>query len=300
MPALQATHGLAQDQKRAMSQARSTQDDMNHGKTILATQDSGGEAKYVIYVYNLLNRPHTVSQPPLFPAFQIPACSPGEKFAYTVLPAFVKLAFIKPGSTELYYETQDGRKAATSLLNPASFPGTRWENQQGDWNSGPENDQTGNNLNAYGVFWSLTRPDETERLAQEMAIFRERAGRTMDELIRQAELFAAANDLKSISPLMHFAMDYKNKQAPWHMASHHMVACPLCGEPVREGIAYHRNSFGDKCIIDRERCIASGILKLRVTEEVNNEDEDDAVPVDAAPAPKAKSKTKRSKAPVAD
>ncbi len=56
MGSIPVTHTMAQDQRRAMTQARATQDQQNHGATTIETQDVGKEAGYVIYVYNILDR----------------------------------------------------------------------------------------------------------------------------------------------------------------------------------------------------------------------------------------------------
>jgi hypothetical protein len=141
---------MAQDQRRAKQQAKATQDGANHGATMIETQDIGKEAGYVIYVYNILDREHKVEQPPIFPGVIIPACKPNQKVSFTMLPAYVKEPYFKPGTTEMYYKNVDGRKAAMSLLNPSAFPGTVWEAQVQKWDSG---DQYGNNLNAFGVWW---------------------------------------------------------------------------------------------------------------------------------------------------
>jgi len=244
------THTMAQDQRLAQAKGRAMTHEQSHGKTTIETQDTGREAGYVIYVYNILEREYTVSQPPLFPGFIIPARQHGEKFSVTFLPAFVKETYLKPGSTEYYYKTIDGRKCATSLLNPSAFPGTNWNSQIQKWDN---MEQQGNNLNALGVWWSLIRPDETEKLEKEIKIFKKIVDTTMDALVRRGEELSAADDLRNITPLMHFAMDYQGKQAKWHMASAHMMSCPNCGELVKEGIAYHKNDFGEKCIIDAER-----------------------------------------------
>lgn len=254
MGSIPVTATMAQDQRRAMQQGKATQDAANHGTTTLDAQDITKEAGYVIYVYNILDREYIVQQPPLFPGFTIPACPKGQRFSYTLLPAFVKEPYLKPGSTEFYFKNIDGRKCATSLLNPSAYPGTKWESQIQKWDSP---DQFGNNLNHLGVFWSLVKPDETEKLDAQIKTFRGIVSRTMNELVKRGEELNAAQDLRSITPLMHFAMDYLGKQAPWHMTSHHMITCPNCGDPVKEGISYHRNSFGDKCIIDRDRYEAS-------------------------------------------
>lgn len=235
------------------------------GTTVLETQDEGREAGYLIYLYNIFDKEHLIQQPPLFPGFFIPGCPKGKDFVYTLLPPFVKEAYNKVGTTEYFYKKVDGRKAAMSLVNPNAFPGTEWKNQVYNWDS----DETAivgsaNNLNLYGVWWSLTRPDETEKLKGEIKIFRDRLNKTMTSLIKMAEAAAASGDLKSITPIMHDAMDYLGKQAHWHMPTHHMINCPNCGEPVQEGIAYHRNSMGERCVIDIERYKAHLIRQREV------------------------------------
>jgi hypothetical protein len=223
----------------------------SNGPVILNASDSGAEAGYMVYVYNVLNLPHSVEQPPLFPHFNIPACPEGERFAVTFLPAFVNERYEKAGSlpVEFYYKKIDGRRCATSLLNPSAFPGTDFESQLKDWRS---IDQTGNNLNVFGVFWSLTPPDSPE-LEKELKLFRDRAQKTMADLIRQGEQLAAAGQLNQITPLMHFAMDYTKRSAAWHMSHKPMIDCPNCGEAITANLIYHKNQFGEKCIIDPER-----------------------------------------------
>lgn len=287
------TATLAQDQKRAMSQAREMTYNENHGATTLVTQDRVQEPDYLIYVYNILEQEHIVRQPPLFATFHIPACKKGEKFAYTVLPAFVNEVYQKAGTTELTYKSIDGRKAATSLLNPGAFPGIKWEGQVYDWKT---DDQTGNNLNKYGCFWSLTRPDEKEKLEAEIKIFREIVRGTMEELIKEAETKYESGERKLITPRMHFAMDYLGKQAPWHMSMKHMISCPNCGDSIQEGIAYHKNAFGEKCIVDMERYLKSVVQTRPARQVASEEDMEVAIPAAAAAqvatAKKAKSKKK--------
>ena len=286
--AIPVTHALAQDQRSAMRKAREMQDQENHGATTLITQDRTSEPNYMIYVYNILALEHIIEQPPLFPRFHIHPCEKGQKFSFTVLPAFVNEVYQRAGTTEISYKQVDGRKCATSLLNPAAFPGIRWEGQLTNWDT---DDQYGNNLNALGVFWSLTRPDEKEKLEEEIKLFRERATQTMNEYVRRAEELHAAGELKLISPRMHFAMDYLGKSAVWHMSLKHMITCPNCGESVQEGIAYHRNAFGEKCIIDMEKYLKSVVVERPRRVIAEEEDTDAEVPVATAPKKKAARKT---------
>jgi cell division septation protein DedD len=249
---LPITAVMARDQSRGRAAGMAQQEMANKGENLLETQDQVREPGYVIYVYNILDLPHHVQQTG-FNLF-IPPCSKGQRFSYTTLPAFTREMYLKPGSTEYMYKMIDGRRAANSLMNPSSYPGKDWDTQL---NTRDADDQQGNNLNKYGCFWSLVKPTELDKLEPQLKAFRDRAMKTMEELVKAGEQFAAAGDLKSISPLMHFAMDYLGKQAPWHMSAHHMITCPNCGDPVREGISYHRNAFGEKCIIDRERYMQS-------------------------------------------
>lgn len=248
---------------REMGAGTGLKDATGPNVAVLQAQDQGREAGYVIYVYNILNREYTVVAPPKFPAFKIPACPKGEPFSFTVLPAFTKEVFRRPETDEFYYRQVDGRKDATTLLNSNAFPGTDWASQLANWNS-EETAITGNNnnLNSFGVFWSMTAPDETEKLTEEIKLFRDYATRTMNGLVKQAELLAAQGKLHEITPNMHFAMDYLGKQAAWHMTTDHMISCPNCGDIIKDGIAYHKNSWGEKCVLDWRRVVKLGAAKL--------------------------------------
>lgn len=258
-------YGIVSDSERGPRAARSMEREQNIPKGAkLETSDERPGALGKIYIYNLLELDHIVEQPPVFPRFVIPGCAKGERFAVTTIAAFIKERYERPGSTDYYYKEIDGRKYATCLLNPAAYPGTIWKAQIQDWRS---TDQFGNNLNAIGVFWSMHGPNEPE-LEEEIRIMKGVLGKTMNSLVRKAEqLFNSKKEIE-ITPLMHFAMDYLHKQAPWHLQSDRMVDCPTCGEPVKEGIAYHRNSFGEKCPVDYEKCRELGIIpKLGLAEE---------------------------------
>jgi len=270
-----ANASIKPDQRKAMTASRGMQNDQN-GQLTMEAQDEGPDPGYVIYLYNILELPHLVQQPPTFPGLNIPPCPKGQKYAVTMLPPFTKLPFNRPGTTEMYYKKEDGRKAATSLLNPSAFPGTNWKSQLADWpNAGME----GVNLNKLGCFWSLTRPDEVEQLDEEIKQFREVATKEMVRLKDEAMRLAMnPKTVGDISPMHHFAMDYLNLSAPWHMTSHHMVPCPNCGETVREGIFYHKNVFGDKCIIDMARYKAS-IAPVEKPRDEDETEEEVAVPV---------------------
>ncbi len=271
-PVVPVSHGFAPNQARAVREAQAMQNNENQQGITLEVSDDGVMPQYVIYIYNILELQHVREMPPNFSRFVIPPCAKGEKVSYTQLPAFVRNKFNKFASFEYYYKREDGRKSAGQLLNPGSFPSIDWERQL--YQNNPDvNDQQGNNLNNFGCWWSLTKPDDP-KLDQEIATFTARARQTLNELIRTANMLEASVDAQGrsrkseISPMMHFAADYLHVRANWHTTHEHMVGCPTCGEPITAGVAYHRNSFGDRCIVDKARCEALGIGVVRELREV--------------------------------
>jgi hypothetical protein len=249
-PVLPVTHGIVEDSMIAGQMAAAKMNENNVRGTTLQAGDDTPDTGELVHIYNILDREWVVNQPPAFPAFKVPACPKGQKFSVTSIPRFIKERYEVPGSVQYYFKRVDGRKYATSLLNPAAFPGTRWEAQLQVWKT---TDQFGNNLNAWGVFWSLTKPD-SPALEAELMQFKARVRSTMESLVKQGEAFAAAQQESQITPNMHFAMDYLRRQAKWHMQTEFLVDCPTCGEPVKEGIAYHRNSMNFLCPVDLVKC----------------------------------------------
>lgn len=231
--------------------------------TSLKTQDTIS-SRPPLFIYNICALSHTRNQPPEFVAFTVDACPKGEPFSCKIFPGVVKERYQRPGTSEFRYEEVDGRKYATSLLNPDCFPGTDWEAQLIEGTTG-NNDMTGMNMNALGVVW-LEWPPDDPRTAKALARVRERVDRTMDALVKEGERLHAEGRPGQISAMMHFAMEYFGLSAAWHMSHRHKIECPNCGDMILEGIAYHRNASGDICIIDRERYEQSVIPSTKQTE----------------------------------
>jgi hypothetical protein len=212
----------------------------------------------LIYVYNTVDIEHIVEQPPQFPRFIIPACPRDKKFTYNILPRWVNERHEVIERNEWNYKRVDGRKYATSLLNPSVHPSAPFEAQF----TQPKvhGDQTGNDLNGFGCFWSLTKPDDP-KLMTEIANIKKRVMVKAREIVKEAEALAAAGHLHLITPRQHFFMDYLGLQSRWHMPLDHMVACPNCGDNIKDDLAYHKNQFGEKCIIDWKRAYEAGAVK---------------------------------------
>src|SRR5262245_31178107 len=86
----------------------------------LDTQDNPS-TRPPIFIYNICELSHVRNQPPEFPAFAVEPCPKGEKFSVKIFPGIVKERYCKPGTSEYYYRDVDGRKYATSLLNPDCY-----------------------------------------------------------------------------------------------------------------------------------------------------------------------------------
>jgi len=283
---------------KAINDSRAMQEAANSKATILVAQEHGNDPGRKIYLYNICagwDFP-PVYQPPTFPRFEIQKCERGQKIAFKLLPPFVNDPIEHPGAvegtTEITYRRRPGSEAANSLVNPDSHPRNPFEAQFRDIEKFGNRDQTGNNLNAFGVWWSFTAPDDP-LLEEEIKRMRTRLDGTMRGLIDAGNMLNAQNDRKAITPLMHFAMEYFNLEADWHKSHQHRVLCPNCGDSVPEGIIYHRNSFGDRCIIDKERYLES-VAEKHPTQQLASEEENEDEQIPAAPAPKNKKARKAS------
>ena len=305
------------------------QDGANKRNTVFVSQ-VGRAADHFIFLYNILadyDFP-PVQQPPTFPNFKIPKCPKGEKFAYTVLPAQVNNPIerngAEEGTTEITYFVADGREAANSLCNPDAHPKNPFEAQFRDISKMGNGDQLGNNLNEKGIFWSLTSPyiDEAgnqrplpgddpkvlneliqegklfynEKLDEEIAAMRKRVDKVMRTLVDAGNTLNAANKRAEIAPDHHFAMEYFNLEAEWHRSHEHRIACPNCGDPIREKIAYHKNQFNMLCVVDWQAAYEAGVVKKEDVPESKRwwQEEEEPVGVGAASvAPKTKRERKQ-------
>lgn len=257
---------------KAIDKGRAMEANENNRGTRLQAQ-YGRRVDKFIFLYNILagwDFP-AVTQPPTFPMFKIPEIPKGEDFSFTLLPEMVNEIYAKPGTDEILYITRPGTEAANSLVNPDQHPGNPFEAQFRDISKFGNRDMGGTNLNDLGVWWSWTEPDDA-KLVEEINRMRKRVDGTMRALIKEANhLNVTKGGPEQITPLHHFAMDYFHLQSIWHSSMEHLVPCPNCAQPVRQGIAYHKNEFGDRCIIDRDRYEAAIELARPKRREVPRE-----------------------------
>ena len=146
-----------------------------------------------------------------------------------------------------------GEKVAQSICNPNNHS----LNQDA---VPPEQSITGYgvDLNAQGVFWSRNNPPTEEEISKAEA----RRERYYQGLLERARTLEISNP-KELEGLInqdyHMAANFFNVETSWHKKMVKFEECPNCGEQVKPGVAYHKNSLGLLCIIDKKRAKDAGI-----------------------------------------
>lgn len=208
---------------------------------------------YFIYMFNVGAKSHEVCRPPQMPRVQIPGIKPGEKFRMAFkIPNTVNQMWADPDNGSPRIHGEHGERVAMDMINPNNL----------GIDQDAEIDQSkvlsaGNDLSKYGVFWSRNEvPTELELTAA-----RKRMEKFYRELLRRADQLATNGKRDEITDDMHMAADYFQYQAAWHVQVEVPLACPQCGENIKQGVAYHKNSMDVICVIDWKRTVASGAKK---------------------------------------
>jgi len=191
-----------------------------------------------IYIYNTANLYHNVQRPPNHPRLYIKACPPGEPWVLVgqIQHPFTEVDYDQNGN-KIVNDNLDGFKEATRMLNPLNW-GT-------DQNVDTDVSELGaasygQNLNSYGVFWSVNYPPTD----QELAAARARVEKTfLRELATLTEI--EAKDPKGVfervNRISHAAAEMFPEDRTWHRTnlkektSFGKLPCPACGEPINKG-----------------------------------------------------------------
>lgn len=212
---------------------------------------------YYLYVFNIAPRSFQVRRPPSFPLVTLAKCAVGKPYELVArVPSTVNEKWIDADSGEPRYKGITGERFATDLLNPANLGIDIWQeitDENESWI-----DHGTDDLTRRGVFWTRNQVPSEEELAQAKS----RMERHYRTLIAQAEdLSHDPKRIKEIGREHHAAADYFGLKATWHVIAEAPSFCPNCGEPIKAGLPYHRNSFGDKCVLDWKRTVAAGAAK---------------------------------------
>lgn len=211
---------------------------------------------YFLYIYTVAKKRHSrdayfpVRKPPLYPCLIFPKCEKDEPFRLLAkIPNIVNHRWTDDQG-EMRNTAFPGERVATDICNPLNLTTDIWQEVSDDraWLDGGGTDD----LTRRGVFWSRYDPPRPEELARA----RERMERHYRSCITVAEEMHARNEDRWIPPECHEAADHFAMDTPWHRRARADATCPNCGEPIRDGIAFHRGPFG-LCVIDRQRTVAA-------------------------------------------
>lgn len=246
-----------------MPQSRSMAD---HANALDPTFDPNAfrKAEYYVFIHTVSDRQFTVCQPPLIPRIIFPARKKGERVSLVGrIPHPFNQLDREGGVGELMTRAHVGERVAMSLINP--------NNPSLDQDAiPPEKSVTGVgvNLSSQGVFWSRNEKAAEEEIKKAEA----RKSRYYQALLTKAKTLEHVNP-KELEFILnqdyHMAADFFHVTTPWHQKFQHFEDCPTCGEQVKPGVAYHRNSFGLLCIIDAARAAKAGITPAMVAASVS-------------------------------
>jgi len=228
------------------------------------------EPRRMIYIHTVAKRSTPFLTRTLFPKLKLVACEAGERYVSCAAfgdPIPQASPDQERGGTRI--DEHDGWRAAIDLLNPANLT---YNPFSGDANPDFFANRNGQNLIAEGFWPSLHEvpPEEEIRAAEQ---HRDKHYRY---LTREATRLAAIstkdlNEFLQSYPDTHIAMDALGMQAPWHTLSIVTASCPNCGDPVKQGIAFHQSSAGILCIIDPARALKAGAINKERFVELTDE-----------------------------
>lgn len=153
-----------------------------------------------------------------------------------------------------------GWRAAIDLLNPNN-PSTDPYAQLGP--NAAAYYSTGENVNLikYGLFPSLNDPPTEAELLRAEKCRDDAYAALVDEAFQeQASNPQGFRAWLRAHPDINIAMDALGVEADWMNKVEMKVACPNCGERIRQGVAFHVSN-GKDCIVDWKKAYEAGRVK---------------------------------------
>lgn len=210
------------------------------------------KVEYFVHMYNVGERPHRLTNGLIKNAL-IPGVKQGEKFIKCFsLPNIVNQVWQDPDTGQLRTYGEDGRRVMMDLINPANMGIDQ------DFELPPDQIVSqGSNLAVWGLFWSLNDPPSQEELKKATAKMEKHYRR----LIAEADAFDRAGKRGEILEIHYIAASYFHYKGSWNTIVEVPVECPLCGGPMKKGVAVHIGAEGCGGVIDWDRAISSGLKK---------------------------------------
>jgi hypothetical protein len=169
-----------------------------------------------IYIYNISNIEFFISRPPNFPRVLIRKCPLDQEYIQvgSLTHPFIEMYDDVHLNGEKTLRSVDGFREASRLLNPHSFsnlPEHQWNDQFEDIYSNHQ----GQNLNNYGVFWSLNQLPTREELDKAKLKLLETYAKELQKmfLIEKESESQAQQYANNIS---HAAASYFSINTSWH------------------------------------------------------------------------------------
>lgn len=217
-----------------------------------------------VYIYSVSAKTFEVRRPPQIPLLILKACPPGVDY---IEVAKIPDPFVQsdrhPDNGTVIGHKHPARQIAQDIVCPAAA----------DMDSALPPDAYTVDLRDQGVFWSMNNPPlesewnkATKRLE---TYYRKRLERNVAlEYSNPKEL------AERIGEDDHLAADFFGEEYSWHKARVRKVtpaakvACPVCGDDIKAGVAFHRDSEGEYCILDWKRAYDAGrVTKKQVPED---------------------------------
>lgn len=217
--------------------------------------------QYYIHVYNISPRAREVRRPPSFPLIRFAACPKGQPYIKAAeIPNIVNEKWVDAASGEIRNRGIIGERFAMDLLNPTNLGIDCWQEITDDAQSWIDAGGT-DDLTRRGLFWTLNDPPKQWEL--------DRAKERLEKHYRNMLLVADsywqspdADQKRNIGREHHDAADYYRVKNVWHTVAELPSLCPNCGENLpNPNVPYHRNSLGERCVIDWKRTLESGVIK---------------------------------------
>jgi hypothetical protein len=209
-----------------------------------------------VYLYNVSEQSFDVFRPPLFASIRIPGRKRGE--IYTTAARLPSPLLAPQGSVdtdEISTQLLDTRRICMDIINPDNL-----SLDQNAVTAKPTN--IGNNLGQRGVFWSLNSPP-TEQEIKEAVVRMEKHFNSVLEKMKALETSDPKALLEAISPEAHTACDYFGVETSWHGRRSRPMDCPMCGERIKAGVAFHKLEDGGLCVLDWARTVKAGARTIQ-------------------------------------
>lgn len=213
---------------------------------------------YFLYIYNIARRHFEIRRPPQWSYMKLAACPASESYIkVATVSNIIQEKWPDPDSGEIRYRGLMGERFCMDLINPVNIGVDMWAeitNEELTWIDGGSDD-----LSVRGLFWTRNDPPEDWELAKS----KERLENFYRRKLEQARRYAQSDKTKDqIGDEHHLAAEYFKVREGWHMVAELPSLCPNCGEVLPlASVAYHKNSMGDRCVIDWRRAVDSGAIK---------------------------------------